>query len=187
MVKEKAEELPIVLPDRDFALELLKKLKVPYSVRRHSLKVCEKALEIANKIRKANIDINLIEIGAILHDIGRSKTHGFQHALIGGKIVRGRGFPNEIARICETHILGGLDKEDAKSVGLPNRDYLPETLEEKIVCLADKSMAGRREVSIDKRFQIWFSKYQEGERFSKILSKSKKRIEEIQKEIQNLF
>ncbi|TFG20241.1 MAG: HDIG domain-containing protein [Promethearchaeota archaeon] len=182
MVKEKAEELPIVLPDRDFALELLKKLKVPYSVRRHSLKVCEKALEIANKIRKANIDINLIEIGAILHDIGRSKTHGFQHALLGGKILRGRGFPNEIARICETHILGGLDKEDAKSVGLPNRDYLPETLEEKIVCLADKSMAGRREVSIDKRFQIWFAKYGK----SKILLKSKKRIKEIQKEIQNL-
>ena len=182
MVKEKAEEIPIILPDRDFALELLKKLKVPYSVRRHSLKVCEKALEIANKIRKANIDIDLIEIGAILHDIGRAKTHGFQHALIGGKILRGRGFPNEIARICETHILGGLDKEDAKSVGLPNGDYLPETLEEKIVCLADKLMAGRREVSIEERFQIWFTKYGK----SKILLKSKKRIEEIQKEIQNL-
>ncbi len=183
MVKEKAEELPIILPDRDFALELLKKLKVPYSVRRHSLKVCEKALEIANKIRKANIDIDLIEIGAILHDIGRAKTHGFQHALIGGKILRGRGFPNEIARICETHILGGLDKEDAKSVGLPNGDYLPETLEEKIVCLADKLMAGRREVSIEERFQIWFSKYGK----SKILLKAKKRIENIQKEIQNLI
>ena len=183
MVKEKAEEIPIILPDRDFALELLKKLKVPYSVRRHSLKVCEKALEIANKIRKANIDIDLIEIGAILHDIGRAKTHGFQHALIGGKILRGRGFPNEIARICETHILGGLDKEDAKSVGLPNGDYLPETLEEKIVCLADKLMAGRREVSIEERFQIWFSKYGK----SKILLKAKKRIENIQKEIQNLI
>jgi len=183
MVKEKAEELPIILPDRDFALELLKKLKVPYSVRRHSLKVCEKALEIANKIRKENIDIELIEIGAILHDIGRSKTHGFQHALLGGKILRGRGFPNEIARICETHILGGLDKEDAKSVGLSNEDYLPETLEEKIVCLADKSMAGRREVSIEERFQIWFTKYGKTE----VLKKSKKRIEKIQKEIQNLF
>lgn len=183
MVKEKAEELPIVLPDRDFALELLKKLKVQYSVRRHSLNVCEKALEIANKIRKVKVDIDLIEIGAILHDIGRSKTHGFQHALIGGKILRGRGFPNEIARICETHILGGLDKEDAKSVGLPNRDYLPETLEEKIVCLADKLMAGRREVSIEERFQIWFSKYGK----SKILLKAKKRIENIQKEIQNLI
>jgi len=76
-----------------------------------------------------------------------------------------------------------LDKEDAKSVGLPNGDYLPETLEEKIVCLADKLMAGRREVSIEERFQIWFSKYGKTEE----LKKSKKRIENIQKEIQNLI
>ncbi|MFX1388407.1 MAG: HD domain-containing protein, partial [Promethearchaeota archaeon] len=117
-------------------------------------------------------------------DIGRSKTHGFNHALIGGKILRQKGFSEKIARICETHILGGLDKEDVIDLKLKVKDscYLPETLEEKIVCLADKHLAGRREVSIEERFQIWFTKYGK----SKILLKSKKRIEEIQKEIQNL-
>ena len=117
-----------------------------------------------------------------MHDIGRSKTHGFQHAFIGGKILREKGFPNELARITETHLLGGLDVEDSKSVGLPEKNYLPETLEEKIVCLADKLIAGRREVTIKERFENWFQKYGR----TTILQKAKKRIEQIQKEIENL-
>ncbi len=170
------------LPTREFAFDLLKKMKVPYHVRRHSLKVAEKALAIAEKITKMKINLDLIEIGALLHDIGRSKTHGFKHALIGGKVLRERGFPEELARICETHILGGLDKEDAKAVGLPEKDFLPNSIEEKIICLADKHMAGIREVSIEERFRRWFLKYGK----TKILLKSKKRIESIQKEIQKL-
>ncbi len=172
-----------ILPDREFALELLRTLKVPYAVRRHSINVADKALEISNKIKKAKIDLNLVEIGALLHDIGRSKTHGFKHALIGGNILRETGFPQRVARICETHILGGLDKEDAKKLGLPEKDFLPETLEEKIVCLADKMNAGRRLVSVDERFRKWFRKYGK----SKLLLKSKERIESIQKEIDKLM
>ena len=172
----------IVLPTRDIAFDLLKILKVPYQVRRHSLKVAEKALEIASNIKKVKVDIDLVEIGALLHDIGRSKTHGFKHANIGGKILRERGFPPELARICETHILGGLDKEDATTVGLDFKDYLPQTIEEKIICLADKYMAGTKEVTIEERFQKWFSKFGK----TKILIKAKKRIENIQKEINNL-
>jgi uncharacterized protein len=172
-----------VLPDRDFALDLLRKLKIPLSVRRHSEKVANKALEIAQRIKKVEVDMNLIEIGALLHDIGRTKIHSFKHALIGGEILKQRGFSDKLVRICETHILGGLDKEDAKEVGLPEKDYLPTTIEEKIICLADKHMAGTREVSIEDRFNRWFQKYGR----SKILLKSKKRIENIQKEIEDLM
>lgn len=172
-----------IIPDREFALDLLRRLKIPLSVRRHSEKVADKALEIADKITKTNVDKNLIEIGALLHDVGRTKTHGFRHALIGGKILRERGFSINLARICETHILGGLDKEDAKRVGLPEKDYLPKTLEEKIICLADKHMAGTREVTIKERFERWFQKYGR----SRILLKSKKRIEQIQQEIESLM
>lgn len=171
------------LPSREYAFDLLKKMKVPYHVRRHSLKVTEKALAIAKEITKIKVDFELIEIGALLHDIGRSKTHGFKHALIGGKLLRELGFPEKIAKICETHILGGLDKEDAKKVGLPERDFLPNSIEEKIICLADKHMAGTREVSIEQRFNKWFSKYGRTE----ILLKSKRRIENIQEEIQKLI
>jgi len=172
-----------ILPEREFVLELLKILKIPLSVRRHSEKVADKAMQIACKIKKAQVDMNLVEIGALLHDVGRTKTHDFKHALIGGKILRQRGFSEKLARICETHILGGLDKEDAKKFGLPIKNYLPTTLEEKIICLADKHMAGTREVTIQERFNRWFYKYGR----SKILIKSKKRIEKIQKEIEMLM
>ena len=171
-----------ILPSSDFAFDLLKEVKVPYNVRRHSLKVADKALDIAEKIKLKEIDLDLIEVGGILHDIGRCKTHGFKHALIGAKLIRERGLSERIARICETHILGGLDKEDAKQEGLPERDYLPLTLEEKIVCLADKYMDGTKEVSIEQRFEKWFAKYGK----TPILTKAKKRIEEIQKEIEEL-
>ncbi|MFX1408283.1 MAG: HD domain-containing protein [Promethearchaeota archaeon] len=171
------------LPNREFAFDLLKRVKVPYHVRRHSLKVAEKALEIAEKITKVNVNKDLIEIGAILHDIGRAKTHGFEHALIGGKILKERGFSNNLVRICETHILGGLDKEDAIKVGLPEKNYLPISLEEKIICLADKHMAGTYEVSIEQRFEKWFSKYGKTD----LLIKSKKRIEKIQEELKALM
>ncbi len=170
------------LPNSDFAFDLLKKLKVPYNVRRHSLKVAEKALELAERIKLREIDMDLIEIGGLLHDIGRCKTHGFNHALIGAKIIRERGLPERLAKICETHILGGLDKEDAKRVGLPEKDFLPQTLEEKIICLADKHIAGTKEVSIDQRFEKWFNKYGK----TQILIKAKERIEKIQREIEDL-
>ena len=171
------------LPTRDFAFDLLKKLKVPYQVRKHSLKVAEIALEIANRINKVEVNKNLIEIGALLHDIGRSKTHSFKHALIGGKILKQRGLPESLVKICERHILGGLDKEDALEVGLPERDFLPQSLEEKIICLADKHTAGGREVSINQRFEKWFSKYGK----TKILIKSRERIQKIQEEINSLI
>ncbi|NVM17864.1 MAG: HDIG domain-containing protein [Candidatus Lokiarchaeota archaeon] len=170
------------LPTSDFAFDLLKKLKVPYNVRRHSLKVAEKALVLAEKIRLKEVDMDLIEIGGLLHDIGRCQTHGFKHALIGAKIIRERGLSERLAIICETHILGGLDKEDAKQVGLPERDFLPLTLEEKVICLADKFIAGTKEVTIEQRFEKWFNKYGR----TQILTKAKERIEKIQKEIEAL-
>ncbi len=172
-----------ILPDREFVLNLLKKLKIPLSVRRHSEKVADKAMQIGSKIKKTKVDMHLIEIGALLHDIGRTKAHGFKHALIGGKIIRQRGFSERLARICETHILGGIDKEDAGKIGLPIKDYLPTTLEEKIICLADKHMSGTKEVSIQERFNRWFQKYGKSE----ILIKSKNRIEKIQNEIESLM
>lgn len=172
-----------ILPTKEIALELLRTLKLPISVRRHSISVANKAFKIASKIKKAKVDKDLIIIGALLHDIGRSKTHGFEHALIGGKILRERGYPSALSRICETHILGGLDREDAKEAKLPEKDYIPTTLEEKIVCLADKMTSGIRTVSVKQRFERWFQKYG----MSDMLLKSQKRIEEIQQEIENLM
>ncbi|MFX1397564.1 MAG: HD domain-containing protein [Promethearchaeota archaeon] len=172
-----------ILPNREIALELIKKLKLPLSIRYHSLAVAKKAVKISKQIPNMDLNLKLIEIGSLLHDIGRTRTHGFDHGIEGGKILKSRGFPESVLRICERHILGGLDKEDAKFVGLPVKDYLPETIEEKIVCLADKYMTGKKEVSVEERFEKWMVKYGRTE----ILLKARRRIEKIQSEIRKLM
>jgi uncharacterized protein len=94
------------------------------------------------------VDVELVEIGAILHDIGRSKTHYIDHSAVGGRMVRELGVAEPVARIVERHIGAGIPEDEARALGLPEGVYVPETLEEKIVCYADKLIAGRREVDI---------------------------------------
>jgi uncharacterized protein len=95
------------------------------------------------------VDIHLVESGAILHDIGRSVTHGVEHGALGGQIARKLGIDNAVARIIERHVGAGLTNEEAQKNGLPPGDYIPVTLEEKIVCYADKLTEGDHEVPIE--------------------------------------
>ena len=134
--------------DRDSALEILRKNNVQENVIEHCTAVSELAVEIAKKIkaRKHNIDINFIETAALLHDIGRSRTHGIRHGIEGAEIMKDHPLH---ARVCERHLGGGIAKEEAVELGLPGRDYLPETLEEKVICYADKLIDGNRRVTIE--------------------------------------
>ena len=84
----------------------------------------------------------------MLHDIGRCRTHSIRHAVEGAAIARGLGLPEEVVNIIERHIGGGISQEEAGSLGLPSRDYLPETLEEKIVAHADNLIEGTVKVSV---------------------------------------
>jgi uncharacterized protein len=108
------------------------------------------AVRIARQLKKKGhtVDVELVEIGAILHDIGRSKTHETDHAAVGGEMVRQLGIAEPVARIVDRHIGAGIPEAEAKALGLPEGVYVPETLEEKIVCYADKLIAGWREVDI---------------------------------------
>jgi len=108
------------------------------------------AVRIARKLKEKGyqVDMELVEIGAILHDIGRSKTHETDHAAVGGKMVRQLGIAEPVARIVDRHIGAGIPEDEARTLGLPDGVYVPETLEEKIVCYADKLIAGWREVDI---------------------------------------
>jgi uncharacterized protein len=108
------------------------------------------AVRMARRLKDKghDVDVDLVEIGSILHDIGRSKTHGTDHAAVGGKMIRKLGVAEPVARIVDRHIGAGIPEEEACALGLPEGVYVPETLEEKIVCYADKLIAGWREVDI---------------------------------------
>ena len=111
---------------------------------------CKAVRDIAVKIaKKAKADVELVEAGALLHDIGRSKTHEITHAIEGVKIARELGLPDYIINIIKRHIGAGLESEEAKRLGLPAKDYIPETLEEKIVSHADSLVDNNRKQTIE--------------------------------------
>jgi len=145
------------LPTRREALNLLFKAGCSHRVVEHCERVAAFALKIAKACQRkhSNVDVKLVEISALLHDIGRSKTHSVDHALEGGKIARAFNLPESIAFIVERHAGGGIPREEAKKLGWPIRDFLPKTLEEKIVCYADKRVEGLRIVSIEETVKAY--------------------------------
>lgn len=155
---------------RENALELLRKVGLSEHIIQHSIAVANKAIEIAKRIQAAGhpVDIELVESGALLHDIGRVKSQGFHHAAEGSRILRKNGLPESIVRIAETHSLEAL---------------WPQTLEEKIVCYADKIMKGTDEISVHHRFDLWMRRYGKNE----LLLTARKTILKIEKELSALL
>ncbi len=124
---------------------------------RHSKAVALKALYFAKNVKNSKVDLNFVEEASLLHDIGiigtdfgslnnkGDKPYIF-HGIIGSKILKENGF-SKYALVCERHIGFGLTKEEIinKKLLLPQRDMSPVTIEEKIVCLADKFFSKKNE------------------------------------------
>jgi uncharacterized protein len=117
----------------------------------HSQRVSYLALSIAKKLeaRGHQIDLQFISEAALLHDIGMLWTNVpelgcygelpyLAHGIKGAEILNEEGYPRH-ARVCERHIGVGLTATEIaeQHLPLPQRDMLPETLEEKIICYAD--------------------------------------------------
>ncbi|MEE1336037.1 TIGR00295 family protein [Methanobrevibacter sp.] len=134
-------------------IELLEKENTPENVIEHCKAVYEKAMKIAANFD--NVDEDLIRKGALLHDIGRSRTHGMTHAIVGVEIAKTYGYPDDVLNIIERHIGAGITAEEAVKLGLPEKSYVPETLEEKIVAHADNLISGTKEVDIDFVIEKW--------------------------------
>ena len=122
----------------------------------HSRKVAEKALAIANRHPELNLDKEFLYEAAMLHDIGIFLTDadGIQcygdkpyicHGYLGADLVRAEGYPRH-ALVCERHTGAGLSLEHIrlKDLPIPHRDMLPQTLEEEVVCFADKFFSKTR-------------------------------------------
>lgn len=133
------------------ALQLLSKVGCSKSVVSHCVAVSRLAVKFAKicKNKGYAVDIDLVEVGSLLHDIGRSKTHGVTHAVVGVEIAKSLDLPAPIVSIIERHIGGGIGSEEAKDLGLPAKDYFPFTLEEKLVAYADKLISGSSVVPIE--------------------------------------
>ena len=143
------------LPSREQALQFLRENGCQANVLRHCEAVAELAAEMAETAKRRGLNVNpqLVETGALLHDIGRSKTHSVHHAVIGAEIARSLGLPETVVSIIKRHVGGGITSGEAKKLGWPRDTYVPQTLEEKIVSYADKLIEGSRRVPIEKSIQ----------------------------------
>ena len=116
----------------------------------HSRAVANKALEIAHLHPEWEVDLDFIEEAALLHDIGIFLTnaegihcHGEKpyicHGYLGADLLRAEGYPKH-ALVCERHTGAGLSLEEIErqQLPIPHRDMRPVSLEEQIVCFADK-------------------------------------------------
>ncbi len=141
---------------RKDALRALREAGCSEKVIQHALAVERTSLSIAKRIlaRGRRVDLQLVGLGALLHDIGRARTHGITHGVEGGKILRSVGL-DDFVRFAECHLGAGIPASEAKELGLPPRDFAPQTLEEKVVTYADKLAMGSRRTSY-KRALEWF-------------------------------
>ncbi len=116
----------------------------------HSEAVARKALHIADVHPELHLDRQFLLEAAMLHDIGICQTdapgilcHGQSpyicHGILGAAILRKEGYEQH-ARVCERHTGAGLSLDDIvrQNLPLPHLSLLPETMEEQVICYADK-------------------------------------------------
>jgi uncharacterized protein len=119
-----------------------------YFLVEHGKMVAKKALEIAKRVPEMQLDLNFLEEAAMLHDIGIFLTNApeigcsgnkpyITHVVVGADILRKENLPKH-ALICEKHSRFTKEEIIKNNLPLPRRDFIPQTVEEEIICLADK-------------------------------------------------
>lgn len=121
----------------------------------HGMAVAKKALDIARRLAHLSTDMEFIEEAALLHDIGIFMTSAPEmgcygdedyvcHGFLGRELLEKEGLPIH-ALVCERHVGVGLTVNDVDSLFpmLPRRDMQPVSIEEKIICYADKFFSKR--------------------------------------------
>ncbi len=137
----------------------------------HGRQVAEKALQVAARVRQLNPDTDFLREAAFLHDIGifmtaspalgcRGKYPYICHGIFGRKLLEERGLYRH-ALVCERHVGTGISITDIqkRNLPLPLRDMLPVSIEERIICYADKFYSKVPDKS-DKEFSV--AEIQEG-------------------------
>lgn len=149
----------------------------------HSMLVARKALECAER-RRLGIDAGFVEEAALLHDIGIIRCYApdircegelpyICHGVEGRRMLEAEGLPRH-ALVCERHTGAGLTVDDiiSQRLPLPLRDMTPQTLEERLICYADKfySKSGDMKIKPLERVRASLAKFGEGasERFERL-------------------
>ena len=149
----------------------------------HSIAVANKAIAIAQQHPEMNADERFIEEAALLHDIGiigvnapAIECYGtepyIRHGILGAEILRNEGLERH-ALVCERHTGTGLTLQQIveQDLPLPHCDMQPISIEEQIICFADKFFSKTRletEKTVEQARRSWEKFGSEGlEKFDK--------------------
>ena len=114
---------------------------------------CQIVWEIANQLiekRNLNVDKDIVRAGCLLHDIGvyrlitkegiYDKKNYIQHGVLGSGLLKSENVTGSVCDIAERHTGVGITKSDIikQKLPIPLKDYLAETVEERLVMYADK-------------------------------------------------
>ena len=129
-----------MIPSEANALALHRKYGSNDRIVRHCQTVTRVVKILAEGLGKRGIsvDTKAVVAAALLHDIGRSRVQTVRHGLEGSEMIEKEGVDKKIVEIVRKHVGAGISAEEAKALGLPALDYVPKTLEERLVCFADK-------------------------------------------------
>jgi uncharacterized protein len=135
-----------MIPSEGEALALHRKYGSNDIIIEHCKTVAKVAKVLAEEFERRGhaVDVEAVVAAALLHDIGRSRTQTVRHGVEGSEMIEREGADRKVVEIVRKHIGAGLTPEEARRLGLPELDYIPRTLEERIVCFADKMVDSDR-------------------------------------------
>jgi uncharacterized protein len=149
-----------VIPDEGQILDLHRKHGSNEVLLNHCKTVAAVADLLADGLEAGGkeVDYRAVHAGAMLHDIGRNRTHTVRHGLEGAEILEQEGVDGNVVEMVRKHVGAGLSPEEAKTLGLPDFDYVPRTLEERVVSFADKMVDSTRVRAFDAEVQRFVKK-----------------------------
>jgi uncharacterized protein (TIGR00295 family) len=145
---------------------------------KHCFAVADAAASVGSALRyHRTIDQDFLWSAALLHDIGRCVTHDpIGHGVAGYDLLTRLGYEPE-ANVCASHILFGLDSCEAIRFGLPARDFVPRTVEERLVTLVDFLIEFDTPTTLDRRFSSLRKRNADDEFFLSRLDRAQERAE----------
>lgn len=129
-----------MIPGEREALRIHSRCKSGERLIQHCRAVASVSRILADEMARKGIHVNerAVMAGALLHDIGRTRIQTVQHGLEGSRILEDFDVDGSVREIVKKHVGAGILPDEARSLGFPSGDYVPRTVEEKIVCFADK-------------------------------------------------
>jgi putative nucleotidyltransferase with HDIG domain len=157
-------------PDYEECLEILRLCKDKQETIEHMISVSEFSKKIAILLNENgyNLNINAVQAGALLHDVAKGEK---AHAKEGAKIAENFGY-NCLSEIISEHM---------------NLNNFSEIGEKEIIYICDKLLKGTELVTLNKRFEQSFKKYENEPHILKNINKRYEDAKTIKDNIENII